>query len=81
MFSEMYKQNLKRFNHLGNHDLDESFLNLLATDYPEKFLVLLEFKFRIDSLNNYIEAYDITLDTFNPFKFKEHVDTISKIFK
>lgn len=66
---------------IGNHDFSKTFLNQLEEEYPDKFLILLEFKFNLDSLNNYVDQYKLTPEVFEPLKFKEYITIINRIFE
>ena len=59
----------------------DNIINDLEQNYPEKILLLQGVEFTKMNLNNYIQSYAVTIDNFDPTKFKNYIEIISGIFK
>lgn len=53
------------------------FINLLEKEYPEKALAILGLDFPGHVLGNYLKENLLNEHTFNPTKFKKHLDDLS----
>jgi len=59
------------FTNKQNIEFDNTFLKMLEERFPEKFLILQGFHYFVGELRLYISNINLTVETFNPLKFKK----------